>query len=119
MKIQPIIPQIKQDNIENKKDNIKFTGAFDAFTLGLRFLETNQAWGANAVDLGSMVIPRTTIDFVNRGPAAGMETGRREASGTINHSLVGVYGTVAGLALAVALNNKYGITIVKTEYHIG
>ncbi len=109
MKIQPIIPQIKQDNIENKKDNIKFTGAFDAFTLGLRFLETNQAWGANAVDLGSMVIPRTTIDFVNRGPAAGMETGRREASGTINHSLVGVYGTVAGLALAVALNNKYGI----------
>jgi len=56
-----------------------------------------------------MVIPRTTVDFVNRGPAAGMETGRREASGTINHSLVGVYGTVAGLALATALNNKYGI----------
>ncbi len=108
MKVQPIIPQIKQNN-EIKKDNIKFTGAFDAFTLGLRFLETNQAWGANAVDLGSMVIPRTTIDFVNRGPAAGMETGRREASGTINHSLVGVYGTVAGLALATAMNNKYGI----------
>lgn len=77
--------------------------------MGLRFLDTNQAWGANAVDLASMVIPRTTVDFVNRGPAAGMETGRREASGTINHSLVGVYGTVAGLALATALNNKYGI----------
>ena len=108
MKVQPIIPQIKNDN-QNRKDNIKFTGAFDAFTIGLRFLETNQAWGANAVDLGSMVIPRTTIDFVNRGPAAGMETGRREASGTINHSLVGVYGTVAGLALATTLNKKYGI----------
>ena len=111
MKIQPIIPQIKENKEHNNTNtsNIKFTGAFDAFTLGLRFLETNQAWGANAVDLGSMVIPRTTIDFVNRGPAAGMETGRREASGTINHSLVGIYGTVAGLALAAALNNKYGI----------
>ena len=113
MKIQPIIPQIKQENIDknnnNSSNNVKFTGAFDAFTLGLRFLETNQAWGANAVDLGSMVIPRTTIDFVNRGPAAGMETGRREASGTINHSLVGIYGTVAGLLLAASLNSKYGV----------
>ena len=108
MNIQPIIPQLIQ-NIENKKDNVNFTGAFDAVTMGLRFLDTNQAWGANAVDLASMVIPRTTVDFVSRGPAAGMETGRREASGTINHSLVGVYGTVAGLALATALNNKYGI----------
>lgn len=108
MNIQPIIPQLKQ-KIENKKDNVNFTGAFDAVTMGLRFLDTNQAWGANAVDLASMVIPRTTVDFVSRGPAAGMETGRREASGTINHSLVGVYGTVAGLALATALNNKYGI----------
>lgn len=108
MNIQPIIPQIKQ-NLENKNNNVKFTGAFDAVTMGLRFLDTNQAWGANAVDLASMVIPRTTVDLINRGPAAGMETGRREASGTINHSLVGVYGTVAGLALASALNSKYGI----------
>lgn len=108
MNIQPIIPQIKQ-NLENKNNKVKFTGAFDAVTMGLRFLDTNQAWGANAVDLASMVIPRTTVDLINRGPAAGMETGRREASGTINHSLVGVYGTVAGLALASALNSKYGI----------
>ena len=110
MKIQQINPQINRQNLENKKNNnTNFTGAFDAVTLGLRFLDTNQAWGANAVDLGSMVIPRTTVDFVNRGPAAGLETGRREISGTVNHSLVGVYGTVAGLALASALNSKYGI----------
>ena len=113
MNIQPIIPHNLKQNIENKKDNIKFTGAFDAVTTGLRFLDTNQAWGANAVDLASMVIPRTTVDLINRGPAAGMETGRREASGTINHSLVGVYGTIAGLALASALNNKYGIKAQK------
>lgn len=113
MNIQPIIPHNLKQNIENKKDNVKFTGAFDAVTTGLRFLDTNQAWGANAVDLASMVIPRTTVDLINRGPAAGMETGRREASGTINHSLVGVYGTIAGLALASALNNKYGIKAQK------
>lgn len=107
MKIQPIIPQ--KQNIDNKKENVRFTGAFDAVSMGLRFLETNQAWGANAVDLASMVIPRTTVDFVNRGPAAGTETMRREASGTVNHSLVGVYGTIAGLAVAASLNKNYGI----------
>ncbi|PWL76282.1 hypothetical protein DBY21_06775, partial [Candidatus Gastranaerophilales bacterium] len=98
-------------NIENKKEkeNIRFTGAYDAISLALRFLDTNQAWGANAVDLGSMVIPRTTVDFVNRGPAAGTETARREASGTINHSLIGVYGSVAALAFAMGLNKKFGI----------
>ena len=72
-------------------------------------MDTNQAWGANAVDLGSMVIPRTTVDFVNRGPAAGAETGRRESAGTINHSLIGVYGSAAGLAFATLLNKDYGI----------
>ena len=109
MKVQHINSQFQQHQNKNKKQDIKFAGAFDAVTMGLRFLDTNQAWGANVVDLCSMVIPRTAVDFYNRGAAAGMETGRREASGTINHSLVGVYGTVAGLALATALNNKYGI----------
>ena len=66
MKIQPIIPQLKQqeNNKENNKENIQFNGLADAATLGLRFLDTNQAWGANAVDLGSMVIPRTTVDMI-------------------------------------------------------
>ena len=107
MKIQQTTPQIERK--QYNKDNVKFTGAFDAVTTGLRFLETNQAWGANGVDLCSMVIPRSAIDLHNRGPAAGMETVRREGSGTANHSLVGVYGTVAGMALATALNKKYGI----------
>lgn len=104
MKIQNITPQ--KFNNENKKEDIRFTGAAD---IALRFLDTNQAWGANAVDLGSMVIPRTTVDFVNRGPAAGTETARREASGTVNHSLIGVYGSAAAMAFALTLNNKFGI----------
>lgn len=109
MKIQPIIPQQNKQQNKQQTDNVKFTGAFDAFTLGLRFLETNQAWGANAVDLCSMVIPRTSVDLVNRGPDAGMETMRREASGTVNHSLVGLYGTLAGMLVASSINNKFSI----------
>ena len=109
MKIQGTLPQ--HINTENKKEkqNVRFTGGFEAFSTALRFLDTNQAWGANAVDLGSMVIPRTTVDFVNRGPAAGAETGRRESAGTINQSLIGVYGSAAGLAFATLLNKDYGI----------
>lgn len=100
MNVQPIIPQ---------KQNIKFTGAFETANSVLRFLDTNQAWGANSVDLCSMVIPRTTVDFINRGPDAGLETGRRESMGTFNHSMVGVYGTAAGMGLAYLFNKNYGI----------
>ena len=34
---------------QNRKNNPQFTGWVDTT---LRFLDTNQAWGANAVDLG-------------------------------------------------------------------
>ena len=63
MKIQPLKPQYN-DKIRNPKQQ-NFTGAMVAGTAFLRFLDTNQAWGANAVDLCSMVIPRTTVDFIN------------------------------------------------------
>jgi hypothetical protein len=74
----------------------------------LRFLDTNQAWGANAVDFFCMVLPRTLTDF-GRGVDAGMETARRESMGTINDSSVGLYGTLAGLALAVGVNRAFGL----------
>lgn len=107
MKIQPNIPQYNQNNKNNINQN--FTGAFEMGSAFLRFLDTNQAWGANAVDLCSMVIPRTTVDFINRGPEAGTETARRESMGTFNHSMVGVYGSIAGAFLASALNKRFGI----------
>ena len=84
----------------NYQTNPSFTGGADLF---LRFLDTNQAWGANAVDLFCMVLPRTLTDF-GRGPDAGIETLRREGMGTANHSMVGVYGTLAGLALDTGIN---------------
>ena len=105
MKIQPNIPQYNNNN----KNNQNFTGAMEAGTAFLRFLDTNQAWGANCVDLCSMVIPRTAVDFVNRGPEAGTETARRESMGTFNHSMVGVYGDIVGTFLAAALNKRFGI----------
>lgn len=97
---------IKTENVVNSTPS--FTGAFDVFTSFLRFLDTNQAWGANFVDLSFMVIPRTTVDFT-RGPDAGVETMRREASGTSNHALVGAYGLLAAMFLALGINKKYDI----------
>ena len=45
---------IRQNNIE-QKNNPRFKGLGDQF---FRFLATNQAVGANSVDLGFMVLPR-------------------------------------------------------------
>ena len=110
MKIESHIPQIQLNNSNHKNDNTvksnpSFTGGAD---LLLRFLDTNQAWGANAVDFFFMVLPRTATDFT-RGTDAGLETARRESMGTINDSAVGAYGTAAGLVLATGINNTYGL----------
>ena len=107
MKVQQI-QQLKQNqnNERMQKKQPQFKGA-EAF---LRCLATNQAIGATAVDFGFMVVPRTGTDLVQRGPAAGLETGRREASGTLNHALIGVYGGAAGAVLAAlaGLKKTYG-----------
>lgn len=96
-----------KNDLRNNQQNPQFKSV-DGF---LRFLATNQAVGANLVDLSFMVIPRTTTDMVSRGPAAGMETARREATGTINHSLIGLYGVGAGALAAtlMGIDNKFGI----------
>ena len=97
------------DNQNNNKSNesANFKGG-DAF---LRYLATNQAVGANGVDLTSMVAPRTASDMIRRGPLAGLETLRREIMGTVNDSLIGVYGIVAGsvIAATMGISNKYGV----------
>ena len=97
-----ILP-IKQTNIsQNQQTNFK--GAVDTT---LRYLATNQAVGANLMDFCSMVAPRTINDGIKRGPAAGMETGRREIMGTINDSCVGFYGAAAGALIAGALTKDF------------
>ena len=103
MKVQ----QITQDN-KQLHVTPQFKGGVDGF---LRFFATNQAMGANLVDVAFMVTPRTTLDTIKRGPDAGLETGRREASGTANHTLIGVYGSIAGAiaALLMGMKKKFGV----------
>ncbi len=103
--------QLIQQNNNIQKKQPKFKGIADT---GLRFLATNQGVGANLTDLGFMVIPRVTTD-AKRGPAACVETARREASGTANHSLVGVYGMAggAGAAALLGLGRKYNVNANK------
>ena len=98
MNVQPI----SQKN--NTQTEPHFKGAIDTT---LRYLATNQAVGANLMDFCAMVAPRTINDGVKRGPAAGMETGRREIMGTVNDSFVGLYGAAAGALIAGALTSKY------------
>ena len=127
MKVKQLTPQIEQKKLLFSHNNdvtanmtdaqtIKskapsFTGSAAALyaipAVFLRFLDTNQAWGANLVDLGSMVIPRTVYDMSNRGIPTGMETLRRESTGTANHASVGLYGTFLGALLAMSLNKSF------------
>ena len=102
MKVQQISQQLEK----NEQQNPQFKGAVDTT---MRYLATNQAVGANGVDLAFMVTPRTASDTIRRGPVAGLETGRREMSGTVNHSLIGVYGGVAGALVAalMGIDRKY------------
>ena len=106
MKVQPIQ---KQNNIHQAQQT-NFKGAVDTT---FRYLATNQAVGANLVDFSFMVAPRTINDGVKRGPAAGMETGRREIMGTINDSCVGLFGAAAGAAIAGSLTKKYNTKVNK------
>lgn len=93
---------------QQQNHNPQFKGPIDT---SLRYLATNQAVGANGVDFCSMVAPRTTIDLVQRGPAAGLETGRREIMGTVNDSCIGLFGAGAGWLIAHSLNKKFGLDV--------
>lgn len=99
-----------QSTQQYQNKNINFKNAVDT---GLRFFATNQALGANAVDVAFMVAPRTTSDMIQRGPTAGMETLRREIMGTVNDTLIGSYGIIAGSLIAYAMNGKYGVNVNK------
>ena len=105
MQVQPIT---KQNQITKQQTNFK--GAVDTT---FRYLATNQAVGANLVDFSFMVAPRTINDGVKRGPAAGMETGRREIMGTVNDSCVGLFGAAAGALIAGSLSKKYNTKVNK------
>lgn len=101
---------LNSQNNKNNKNNVHFGSAIDGtLTSALNFLQTNQAIGATFVDVTSMGTPRTIVDS-KRGPAAGLETARREFSSSINDTCLGFYGAGAAIVLAKLLgtNRKYG-----------
>ena len=106
------VRQNKQKPVETSKTQASFEGIGSGANSALRFLDTNKAFGAIFVDIAFMVLPRIAVDFT-RGPAAGIETARREASGTTNHSLIGSYGLLGGTLAAIGLNKKYGLKAQK------
>lgn len=100
--------QLTPQQITNQQP--QFRGAMDST---LRYLATNQAIGANGVDFCFMVAPRSTSDTIKRGPAAGLETFRREIMGTINDTCIGLFGAASGALLAFGLNKNFGMNVNK------
>lgn len=114
MKIQITNVQLnnKQQNYaKGKNSDVAFKGA-ENFVQFLRFLDTNQSWGAVAIDVTCMDTPRTIIDFT-RSPEAGLETARRDFSSTANNVLTGAYGLGAAWLFAGGLNQQFGINAHK------
>jgi len=99
------------DGSKSQKQNVKkgtsFTGLGVAATQVLRYLQTNQAWGASAVDAGCMGLPRTAVDS-KRGADAGLETARREFTSTFNHMAIGFYGAAAAWFITRSFNKQFG-----------
>lgn len=114
MKVQQLNLTIdkNQNNNPQNAQNVQFKGLEAWAIQGLRFLQTNQAWGACAVDVGCMGAPRTAVDFT-RGPDAGIETARREFSSTGNHALIGLYGSMAAFLLCQGFNKLFGVNAHK------
>ena len=96
----------------NNNTNPSFKGPVDfvaqGITQALNFLNTSPAIGACFVDFGFMVTPRTAVDF-SRSLDAGVETGIREGSGTINHAMAGAVGLGAGYLVSSAFNKANGV----------
>ncbi|MDD3149947.1 MAG: hypothetical protein PHV68_03860, partial [Candidatus Gastranaerophilales bacterium] len=70
-----------------------------ALTSALRTVDVDKFWGANAVDLGFMVLPRTAID-TTRNPESGIETLRRESSSLVVHTSIGLMGAAVAKLLS-------------------
>lgn len=97
----------KQETPNKNNSNVAFGGG-ELFTTALNYAQTNQAVGASLVDVGSMCIPRTAVDYT-RSPEAGTETAIREFSCNLNNALLGTYGVGAAILFASAFNNDYGV----------
>lgn len=102
-------PSVITKKADNNKNNTSFKGPGMGALSGLRWLNNSQAIGASAVDLCSMVIPRTAVETSNRGIQAGIEAGIREGSSWLLFALVGMIGYGASLLTSGKFNKEFGI----------
>ena len=107
--ISKITPQVKNEITNKKQNNQSFKGPGTALLTGLGGLNDSPALGACAVDLCSMVIPRTAIEYKNRGTQAGIEASIREGSSCLLHACVGLIGFAAATLLSKGFNKEHGI----------
>lgn len=101
-----------QTNNQQGKQN-SFKGAGTLALTGLRALNNSPAIGACAVDLCSMVIPRTIVETKNRGKESGIETFFREVSSCLIHACVGLIGLGASTVISSNINKEYGMKAQK------
>ena len=108
-----MIDRIQKSEIKIKKADINkkqsFKGPETALLTGLRGLNNSPALGACAVDLCSMVIPRTAIEMKNRGQQAGIEAAFREGASCLIHACVGLIGLGAATLLSGEFNKTHGL----------
>lgn len=107
-KLQNLQISNRKQEAKNKNYSQPSFGGGEALTYGLNFLATNQAWGAAVVDLFSMIVPRTAVDYT-RSPEAGTETMIRECTSGVNDALVGIYGLGAAYAISKVFNKDFGV----------
>ena len=75
----------------------------------LRGINNSPALGACAVDLCSMVIPRTAIELKNRGKQAGIEAAFREGGSCLVHACIGLIGLLASVLISGKFNSRYNV----------
>lgn len=105
------MPAIRQQKKEESKYNNSFKGTPILGTL--KFLNDEPAIGACAVDLFSMVIPRTAIEAKNRGKQSGIEAFFREVSSCVIHACVGLIGLGSAAAISGKFNKDNGVKAQK------
>lgn len=99
IKVQNSLPkQYTTQNSSNKQQSFKGIG--DLVTSGLQLCDTYPMVGVSVVDLTSTIVPRTVVD-AQTGPAAALETFRRESSGLVVNCLT---PSLFVLAMAKLLN---------------
>ncbi len=97
----------RKTSLDNKKANsLAFKGGWPGSAASSFFsmIQTNEIAGPTVVNISSMVIPRTAVDYT-RNEEAGIETARREVTSLVSSSLLpGFYAIAAGWLIGL-LNN--------------